>query len=215
MVSQPVIACTPMKAFKKQFLSTPGSSCISELFTTNERSILLFAPPPFSCSTLWGLSYEQEVGQGHQCRQSGWQTYLPCAEHGEPYAYLPLRDCIVALEQVRMQLGLLSSTDLRLSRTWCGCRACLWMLLSSIVRQEIWQSLACLRWHWAACSMTSPFWQEVCRDSFQSFSILDRYLAIHVEHYVYAPAAGARLYHLKYSLSDHKERSSRRDLQLL
>ena len=51
----------------------PGSSCISKLFTTNGSSIiLLFAPLAFpsSCSTLWGLSYEQEVGQGHQCRQS-------------------------------------------------------------------------------------------------------------------------------------------------
>ena len=104
-----------------------------------------------------------------------------------------------------MQLGLLTSTDLR---TWCGCRACLWMLLSSIVRRGVWQSLACLRWHWATCSMTSPYRQEVCRHSFQSFSILDQYLAIHVEHYVYAAAAGAR-YHLKYSLSDHKELSSR------
>ena len=37
---------------------------------------------------------------------------------------------------------------------------------------------------------------------------------MHFEHFVYAPAAGAR-YHLKSSLSDHKKRSSRGDLQLL
>ena len=165
MVSQPLIACIPIRAFKKQFLSMPGSSCISKLFATKERSIILLFPPlafSSSCSTLWGLSYEQEVGQGHQCHQSGWHMYLPRAEHGEPYAYLPLRDCIEALAQARMQLRLLSITDLLLSRTWCSCRACLWMLLSSVVARGIWQSLACLRWHWAACSMTSLYRQEIC-----------------------------------------------------
>ena len=63
--------------------------------TTRPCSLRLF---PSSCSTLWGLSYEQEIRQGHQCRQSGRHMYLPRAEHGEPYVYLPLLDCIVALE---------------------------------------------------------------------------------------------------------------------
>ena len=49
--------------------------------------------------------------------------YLPHAAHGEPSAYLPFRDCSEALAHVRMQLRLLSITDLRLLRTWRGCRA--------------------------------------------------------------------------------------------
>ena len=125
----------------KKHLSLPRLSCFSKLLTTTEScTILDFAPLPFSCSTFQGFGYEEAVRRRHQCHQSGWRTYLPYAEHGEPYAYQPLRNYTLVQEQARMWLHLVASTDFRLLRTWSDCRACLWMLLSSIVTRGIWWS---------------------------------------------------------------------------
>ena len=79
MVLQPLIAWIPIRAFKKQFLSMPGSSCTSQLFTANERSvILLFAPLAFFTwhfvrLELWAKS------RTRTSVSSEWMTHVPTA----------------------------------------------------------------------------------------------------------------------------------------
>ena len=147
--------------------------------------------------------YEQEVGERHQCHQSGWRTCLLCAEHVELYAYQPLRDYTHAQEQARIwPVWLVASTDLRSSRTWSGCQACLWMLLNT-------EHLA--PWlHRTGREYFLVLYTVRGRHSFHSFDVLDRYLTVHVKRHVrvYAPADSAR-YQLKQFFGELMERRSR------
>ena len=126
-VSQTVIAITLIRAFMKHYLSVWVELPLQAV--NNYRKLQYSG---LRASSLFHVaSYEQEVGERHQCHQ--WMTHVrpACRTLGELYTYQPLRDFTHAQEQARIWPGwLVASTDLRSSRAWSGCQACFWMLLS-------------------------------------------------------------------------------------
>ena len=97
MLPQPVIEFTPKRAAHEAVVNMDWV----ELHR-------MFAPLPFSCSTFSKSSfcYELALGQRHQSQLSVsvYQSATHChscahAEHGEQYAYQPLRHGTVPQEQ--------------------------------------------------------------------------------------------------------------------
>ena len=132
-VSQTVIAITLVRAFTKHYLSVwvelplQAVNNYIKLYYSGLRTSSLFHVASYN---VWARSRRKTSVS------SEWMTHmaLACRTLRELYAYQPLSDFTRAQEQARIwPVWLVASTDLRSSRTWSDCQACLWMLLSCIL----------------------------------------------------------------------------------
>ena len=125
--------------------------------------ILVFAS--FSRNTFQGFSYEQAERQDISVRvDDALDSHVTSTEYGKRTIRVSASSWLYRIPGTGSHVAASSLQHLssRMSRTWFGCRASIWMLLVllSMTRGNC-QCQACFQWSWKACAMTLQYRQEV------------------------------------------------------